>query len=316
MYKILAILFFLATHTLSAQINIADPFVLKHDNKYYLYGTDDKNANAGIPVLVSEDMISWSGPAGRAQGSLALAKGRSFGTKGFWAPFVIKYNNKFYMYYTANENIAVAVSDSPLGPFTQEQFRPMQDSVKQIDPHVFIDDDGRRYIYFVRLINGNRTFAAELSDDMRSVRESTIVEVINKTQDWENVSGSNWPVTEAPAMLKYQDKYYLFYTANDFRSPAYNVGYAVSDSPLGPFTKYSGNPLIQQTDSIKGTGHCEFVINGLNEFIMFYHAHASALEPTPRRTLFSRGKFITDKESSQPLFQLSKEKIFLKPQLR
>ena len=297
---------------LCAQVNIADPFVLSFDGKYYLYGTDDKKPNAGIPVLVSDDMINWSGPAGKAEGNLALAKGSSYGTKGFWAPFVVNFKNRFYMYYTANEKIAVATSDSPLGPFIQQEFRPMQDSVKEIDPHVFIDEDGRKYLYFARLIEGNRTYAAELSDDMLTVKKETIVECISYSQPWEIVSGSEWPVTEAPAMLKHQDHYYLFYTANDFRSPAYNVGYAVSASPLGPFVKYNQNPLIKQTDKIKGTGGCEFVTNRSNELIMFYHAHANEQSATPRQTVFSKAMFSPAKDSGQAIFQVSDNKVFPK----
>jgi xylan 1,4-beta-xylosidase len=309
MKNLLFLFLFIADQTF-AQVNIADPFVLHYEGRYYLYGTDDKKPNAGIPVLVSDDMVNWSGPAGKAEGKLALAKGGSYGTKGFWAPFVINYKNRFYMYYTANEKIAVATSESPLGPFVQKEFRPMQDSIKEIDPSVFIDDNGKKYIYFARLIKGNRTYAAELNDDMLSVKKETIVECISYSQPWEVVSGSEWPVTEAPSMLKHQGKYYLFYTANDFRSPAYNVGYAVSDSPLGPFIKYKQNPLIKQTDNIKGTGGCEFVINGSNEIIMFYHAHANEQAATPRRTLFSKTMFVPGDAPGQVKFQVSGNKVF------
>ncbi|RYY09715.1 MAG: beta-xylosidase [Chitinophagaceae bacterium] len=315
-YLPLAFVFLFFATELSSQVNIADPFVLRVDGKFYLYGTDDKKPNDGIPVLVSDDMVNWSGPAGNAAGKLALAKGSSYGTRGFWAPFVVQNNHMFYMYYTANEKIAVATSDSPLGPFMQQEFRPLNDSLKEIDPHVFIDDDGRKYIYFVRLINGNRTFAAELADDMRSLKPGTVVECINQSQPWEIISGNKWPVTEAPAILKHQGKYYLFYTANDFRSPAYNVGYAVSASPLGPFVKYKENPLIRQTDKIKGTGGCEFVTGPGEKLYMFYHAHADEQSPTPRRTLFSNAIFVPGKAAGESIFQVSENKVFLKSSAR
>ncbi|MET0299787.1 MAG: glycoside hydrolase family 43 protein, partial [Flavitalea sp.] len=245
-----------------AQLYVADPFILKVDQTYYLYGTDDKNAGGGFPVYTSTDMIHWSGPAGKAAGGLALAKGESFGTKGFWAPMVVTYKGMFYMYYTADEKIAVATSESPLGPFRQTTFQPIiGGTTKEIDPHVFIDENGQKFIYFARLINGNRTYGAELNDDMQTVKETTIVECISYSQAWEVTSGKEWPVTEAPAMIKNQQKYYLFYTGNDFRSPAYNVGFAVSDSPLGPFKKFDHNPIIKQDQVVQGTGGCEFVTN-------------------------------------------------------
>jgi beta-xylosidase len=301
----------LVSKTVLAQVYVADPFVLSYDGKYYLYGTADKNPNAGIPVYVSNDMIKWSGPAGKADNRLALSKGQSFGTRGFWAPYVVYYKNSFYMYYTANEKIAVAKSESPLGPFVQQEFKPMQDSIKEIDPHVFIDGNGDKYIYFVRLINGNRIYAARLSDDMLTMNENTIVECINQSQPWEIKSGSKWPVTEAPAMLEYKNKYYLFYTANDFRSPDYNVGYAVSDSPLGPFKKHDKNPLIGRKDGVQGTGGCEFVTNKSNELMMFYHTHFSTNSAVPRKTAFSKTMFTNLPATGEIGFKVADKKTFI-----
>jgi xylan 1,4-beta-xylosidase len=283
------------SNTAFAQVFIADPFVLKVKDSFYLYGTDDKNPNAGIPVYSSADLISW-----HRHDSLALSKGSSFGTKGFWAPGVVAYKNKFYMFYTANEHIAVAISESPAGPFVQSEFKPIMEGAKDIDPHVLIDENGQKYMYFVRLDHGNRTFAAELNDDMLSVRENTIVECINQSQPWEVESGKDWPVTEAPAVLKYNKKYYLFYTANDFRSPAYNVGYAVSDSPLGPFRKSEKNPVIGRGDGARGTGGCEFITDEDNNLLMFYHVHFSDTKPTPRRTVFSKVSYVEKAGSGDP----------------
>jgi xylan 1,4-beta-xylosidase len=280
------LLLLLVSGSLSAQVYIADPFVLRVKDSFYLYGTDDKNPNEGIPVYSSADLKTWV----RHQ-SLALTKGQSFGTKGFWAPGVVAYKNRYYMYYTANEKIAVATSESPVGPFVQTEIKPMMENSKEIDPHVFIDENGQKYMYFVRLDHGNRSFGAELEDDMMSLRVNTIVECISQSQPWEIVSGKDWPVTEAPAVLKFDGKYYIFYTANDFRSPAYNVGYAVSDSPLGPFKKSTSNPLISRNDGVQGTGGCEFVSDENNNLFMFYHVHNSDARPTPRKTVYSKIMF-------------------------
>ncbi|RYG03982.1 MAG: beta-xylosidase [Chitinophagaceae bacterium] len=301
--------------SVKAQLYVADPFILKVDQTYYLYGTDDKNAKGGFPVYTSTDMIHWSGPAGNGANGLALAKGESFGTKGFWAPMVVNYKGIYYMYYTADEKIAVATSESPLGPFKQSNFQPViGGNTKEIDPHVFIDENGQKFIYFARLINGNRTYGAELNDDMQTIKETSIVECISYSQPWEVTSGKEWPVTEAPAMIKNQQKYYLFYTGNDFRSPAYNVGYAVSDSPLGPFKKYEHNPIIKQDQVVQGTGGCEFVTNSDNELIMVYHAHNGPGKPTPRKTVISKTMFFSEQGSDNIIFKVSDKKTFLKLQ--
>ena len=120
MKKLLALtVIFWSLNGFAQKIPLADPFVLKHNGAYYLYGTSGERPDEGIPVYRSADLLTWEGPIGSANG-LALRKGDSFGDSGFWAPYVLFDKNKFYMYYTANEKIAVATSDSPLGPFRQQ----------------------------------------------------------------------------------------------------------------------------------------------------------------------------------------------------
>ncbi|WP_207434145.1 glycoside hydrolase family 43 protein [Sabulibacter ruber] len=291
-------------------ILLADPFIFRHEGAYYLYGTSDVNPNLGIPVYKSTDLVNWEGPVGLAGEGNALNKGQSYGDTGFWAPYVLYMNNKFYMFYTANEHIAVAVSDSPLGPFTQTNKQPLHPDIKEIDPHVFVDEDGKKYLYFVRFDNGNRSYGAELNSDLLSVKENTITECIKQSQQWEIASGALWPVTEAPAMLKHKNTYYLFYTANDFRHPNYNVGYATSSSPLGPWVKYTNNPLIKNDNTARGTGGCEFVTTPANELIMFYHAHQSSQAPTPRKVVYSKAAFVTGENNMPDVLKVEDEKKY------
>ena len=99
---------------------IADPFVLRLDGKYYLYPTTD---GRGYEVFVSDNLVDWE------------LKGRAFTDPrgGAWAPEVFhnrRGDGKFYLYYTDSmpdtyrgpleKQIGVAVADSPLGPFTDK----------------------------------------------------------------------------------------------------------------------------------------------------------------------------------------------------
>ncbi|WP_246257764.1 glycoside hydrolase family 43 protein [Amycolatopsis anabasis] len=55
--------------------------------------------------------------------------------------------------------------------------------------------------------------------------------------------------------------YYLTYSANNFENEFYGVGYAVADSPLGPWRKSPANPVLAQ-DAARGlysTGHGSMV---------------------------------------------------------
>ncbi|MCS2919476.1 family 43 glycosylhydrolase [Parabacteroides merdae] len=58
------------------------------------------------------------------------------------------------MFYSTEEHICVATADSPLGPFKQDEHKPIREE-KSIDTSVFFDEDGKAYLYFVRFNDGN-----------------------------------------------------------------------------------------------------------------------------------------------------------------
>ena len=90
---------------------------------------------------------------------------------------------------------------------------------------------------------------------------------------------------EGPTVVKQEGKYYLFYSANHFLSPDYAVGYAVADSPTGPWRKAEGNPILSRSIlGEHGTGHGD-VFEGLDGQLYYvYHTHNSLQRATPRQT--------------------------------
>lgn len=273
------------TAEVSKNIFVADPTIFYNKGTYYLYGTTTGNiANGeGFLVYTSTDLKKWKGSSG-LQNGLALKKGDAFGDTGFWAPQVLEYNKKFYMIYTANENIAVASSDSPLGPFKNESKKPIIETGNQIDPFVFIDEDGKKYLYHVPLTNGNRIFVAEINDDLQSIKPETLTECISGTLPWENTQNVPWPVTEGPTVLKHDGLYYLIYSANDFRNPDYAVGYATSKSPYGPWEKAVDSPIISRTNvKQNGIGHGDIFWDKDNKMYYVLHTHFSETEVSPRK---------------------------------
>ncbi len=270
---------------------LADPCILEWKGKYYLYGTTDKSTE-GFKVYVSSDLVKWSGAAGARKG-FALHKDDVWGDKSFWAPQVFRYKSKFYMAYAANESIAIAESDSPLGPFVQKVKQPIAAPVKQIDPFVFIDDDGKKYLYHVRVANGaNRIFVAELTDNFQAIKSETLRESISATEEWENKEKAKWAVAEGPSILKHKGFYYLVYTTNHFRSIYYAVGYAVSKSPVGPWQKYEGNPVLSRLGTGRnGTGHGDFVKDSKGNLSYVFHTHFSNSAIAPRKTALVKAHF-------------------------
>lgn len=267
----------------------ADPTIFYEKGVYYLYGT---SGDRGFLVYQSTDLKSWTAPAGKTDG-YALVKGSSFGTKGFWAPQVFKYRDSYYMAYTADEQIAIAKSDSPLGPFVQDTFKPLSGVGKQIDPYIFFDTDGKPYIYHVKLQNGNRIFVSQMDAELKDVISSTTKECISATEQWENTQHVSWPVAEGPTVIKRGEYYYLIYSANDFRNTDYAVGYATATSPTGPWKKYTGNPIISKGKlGANGTGHGDLFKDQSGNYRYVMHTHFSDTQVAPRRTGLIDIKFI------------------------
>ncbi|WP_419801907.1 glycoside hydrolase family 43 protein [Mucilaginibacter sp.] len=270
-------------------IYLADPTIFLDKGIYYLYGT---GSNQGFPVYQSSDLKNWTEPSGKTNG-LALFKGDAYGNGGFWAPQVFKNGRTYYMVYTADEHIAIAESDSPLGPFKQKEIKVLSGVGKQIDPFVFRDEDGKSYLYYVRLSEGNRIFVARMKDDFSDILPETAKECITATQDWENTAKSPWPVTEGPTVFKKGNLYYLFYSANDFRNPDYAVGYATARSPFGPWKKSDQNPIISKNLlKINGTGHGDFFKDKKGNMEYVFHTHHSNVQVSPRATGLIRVKFV------------------------
>ena len=165
--------------------------------------------------------------------------------------------------------IGVAVGDSPTGPFHDAIGKPLYDgSWDYIDPTVFIDDDGRAYLYW-----GNpNIYFAELNEDMVSIKgevkklEQT-VESFGAPNPENRIKGQKYKdtYTEGPWFYKRNGKYYLLYAAGGVPE---HIAYSMGDSPAGPW-KYMGEIMpLQDTGSF--TNHCGVADYKGNSYF-FYH---------------------------------------------
>lgn len=274
----------IASAAQQASIFLADPTIFADKGKFYLYGT---SSNQGFLMYESADLKTWQQP----KDSFALRRGEAFGNKGFWAPQIFTYKGNYYMAYTANEQIAIARASSPAGPFRQDSLVALSGTGKQIDPFVFFDN-GKVYLYHVKLQNGNRIFVTEMKSDLSDIIPGTEKECIASTEGWENTAKSEWPVAEGPTVLKRKNIYYLIYSSNDFRNKDYAVGYATSHSPTGPWKKYTGNPIIsRQTVGHNGSGHGDVFTDKGGQLYYVVHTHNSDTRVSPRATAVVKLKF-------------------------
>lgn len=261
-------------------VPLADPFIMLYDDIYYAYGTGAEN---GIEVMVSDDLENWT-RADNGRGGLALHKDDSYGDKWFWAPEVYHVNNTFYMYYSAEEHMCVATSDSPLGPFVQEEKRPMLEGEKTIDNSLFIDDDGTPYLFFDRFNDGLNIWVAELEEDLMTIKTETLHPCIHVSQEWEEV----WPrVNEGAFVIKHDGIYYMTYSANSYESQFYGIGCATATDIMGEWTKYPHNPLLQKPGNLVGVGHSSMFKDREGNWKIVFHAHQSDSAIHPRNMFIS-----------------------------
>jgi len=244
--------------------NPADPHVIRVGDTYYLYATTH---GRGYDVLTSKDLVHW-----KNEGS-AFDDPRG----GAWAPDVfhnVRGDGKFYLYYTDNDpahtrdeggarkQIGVAVADSPRGPFVDTAVL----APGSIDAHLFQDDDGQLYLYYVEILDGFKIYGQRMSDPVTPEGERVLL--IQPTEPWEMASGH---VTEGPFVLKHDGQYYLMFSGSGADSRHYAIGYATSKSPLGPFEKYAKNPIVSQSETLFGPGHHCVVATPEGKLWMVYH---------------------------------------------
>ena len=271
------------------EIFFADPTIYVEYGKYYLTGTKgSRGGKAGFAVLVSKDLKTWTVPAnGTDSTGMILTRGdHTYGTSGFWAPQIIKAGDTYYLTYTANEQTVLAQSSSLLGPFKQKVIAPIDSSQKNIDSYIFRDDDGKYYLYHVRFNKGNYLWVAGFDPKEGKIRPETLKKCFDQTEPWEATPNyKSSPIMEGPTVLKLQGKYYLFYSANHYMNIDYAVGYAVSDSPYGPWIKQKDSPILHRSIVAEnGTGHGDIFEGTDGQLYYVYHIHFSQSQVNPRRT--------------------------------
>ncbi len=259
-------------------IGLPDPTIFYDNGTYYLTGT--WKTSTGFAMYASTDLFHWA-LCDNGNDGVVLSKDDVCGTTDFWAPHVFYYNDSYYMAYAANEHIGIARSDSPMGPYTQEVQEFITEEEEQIDPFVFFDDDGKIYLYYSRLNNGQKIYVLELTEDLKIDTSFDPVLCLEPVATWENVS--NERVVEGPTVIKDGEYYYLIYSANGYTNINYALGYAYSTSPTGPWTKKSKPFISRHNVGINGTGHGDLFQDTEGNWYYVFHVHASNTSVHTRR---------------------------------
>lgn len=278
-------------------IYTADPSAHVFNGKIYIYPSHDIDTDIPFDdlgshfAMVDYHILSMDHPGAEAiDNGLALhVKDVPWAKQQMWAPDAAYKNGKYYLYFPAKNamgifQIGVAVSDSPTGPFAAEA-EPIKNSYS-IDPAVFVDDDGKAYMYFGGLWGGqlqsyrNNIYdkknpeplpheqalgprMARLTGDMLQFDETIKEIIITDEKGNPLLAGDNERrFFEAPWINKYKGKYYFSYSTGD----THYLCYAIGDNPYGPF-RYAGRILEPVVGWTSHHSICEY--NG--EWYLFYH---------------------------------------------
>ncbi|TRW24735.1 family 43 glycosylhydrolase [Flavobacterium zepuense] len=245
-----------------------DPAALVYKDSVYLYAGHDEAPNDFNFYKMNEwlvystaDMVHFKEhPVPLKTTDFKWAKGDA------WAAQVIERNGKFYWYVTVEhatipgKAIGVAVSDSPTGPFkdalgkaliTNDMTKQVSITWDDIDPTVFIDDNGQAYLYW-----GNQVCKyIKLKENM--LEADGPIHVVEGLKNF----------TEAPWLHKHGDWYYLSY-AYEFPE---KIAYAMSKSPEGPW-EFKG--ILNELAGNCNTNH-QSIIDFKGQPYFIYHNGAT-----------------------------------------
>ena len=229
--------------------SVSDPSVLYEKGKWYLY------PSYGM-AWVSEDFVTWK-----------HVRTSPYNMK--YSPVVVPFRGRYLM--TSHSN-GLYESDSPLGDFKflGDFILPNGEPFTPIDPALFVDDDGRLYMYGFffgdetrRCVIPTGTYGVELDPDdpRRLLTHPVTLFTFNGNHEWERF-GENRQDTlsgwiEGQWMLKKNGRYYLIYATSGTEYSSYCMAAYYSDKgPLEGFKVQKNNPITEsRTGLIRGAGH-------------------------------------------------------------
>ena len=221
----------------------------------FVYGSRDESpsyyCSGKYDVFSTTDMINWTGGPAFSDAEVR------YNDEVLYAPDCIERNGKYYLFYSqpGPNPEGTAVSDSPYGPFRDG--KPMA-WANQIDPSVFIDDDGQAWMFWGQF----SAKCAKLNPDMRSIDPSTIKDGI--------ITEAEHHFHEGIQVFKREGTYYLVFADISRRGMPTCLGYATSDCVTGPY-EYRG-VIIDNfgSDPAVWNNHGS-VVKFKDQWYVFYH---------------------------------------------
>lgn len=281
------------TNPIIRDIYTADPAPMVYGDTLYLYTTHDENELIGDFYTMNDwrcystkDMVHWTD-----HGKVFDIKDIEWAEDRAWAPQCCERNGKFYLYCPVHKRgggvcIAVGVADTPVGPF-KDIGHPLVEEGEgdwnDIDPTVFIDDDGQAYLYF-----GNPELRyVLLNEDMVSYKGDVqkIPMTVESFAKGSHMTGTSYG--EGPWFYKRNGIYYMVFAGFlGEKGEKHNeyFGYSTSKSPTGPWV-YGGVLMEEGPCFTNHPGVCDFK----GHSYLFYHT-----DELPGGSLFHRSVCVAE----------------------
>jgi xylan 1,4-beta-xylosidase len=244
-----------------------DPSILREENTYYMVHSSFEYY-PGLLIWKSKDLINWE--------PVTHALHQYVGS--VWAPDLVKYNGRYYIYFPASNTNYVVWADKVEGPWSE----PIELAVNMIDPGHVTDEKGNRYLYF------SSGAYVPLSNDGLSIAG----EIIHSYNGWP--IPREWSIEcfcmESPKLFKRGEYYYLTVAQGGTAGPAtgHMVISARSKSHFGPWENSPHNPIIRTQDPSErwwSVGHATIFDDTSGDWWMMFHGYENAYYNKGRQTL-------------------------------
>ena len=311
----------------------ADPYVTKGPDGYYYFTASYPaylNVDAGYDRIILRRSNTVIGLATAEEHTIWSAHNEGVMSKHIWAPEIHFIGGKWYIFFAAGEKEAIW----NIRPFVLmcEGTDPINDKWVEMGKMkacegddrsftefsldmTYFENNGKHYLVWAEKLGDSSLFMAEINPAEPWKLISKPILLTKPEYEWELIRHK---VNEGPAVLKTDDKIYVFFSASG-TGVEYCMGKVYADRnadlmDINSWTKCT-EPALQTSDLVgeAGPGHNSFVVDENGDLLIVYHARPTSHfekncgtycdEPLYDPCRHARVKFVRFDENNTPILK-------------